>query len=65
MSFDIYTELLTKCFSNLDKYMDEKLSDILKVNALLKGIKTQEMELLASKVVISQQYPRDLAAACT
>ena len=44
--------------------MDEKFSDIQKVNALLKGIKIQDMELLASKAVISQQYPHDLAAAC-
>ena len=64
MSFERYTELLTKCFSTLDKDIDEKLSDIQKVNGLLKGIKTQDMELLASKAVISQRYPRDLAAAC-
>ena len=44
--------------------MDKKLSDIQKVNALLKGIKNQDMELSASKAVISQQYPRDLAATC-
>ena len=64
MLFERYTELLTKCLSTLDKYIDEKLSDIQKVNAQLKGIKTQDMELSASKAVISQQYPRDLAAAC-
>ena len=64
MSFERYTELLPKFFSNLDKDIDEKLSDIQKVNALLKGIKTQDMELSASKAVISQQYPHDLAADC-
>ena len=64
MSFERYTEILTKCFSTLDKDIDEKLSYIQKVNALLKGIKTQYIELLASKAVISQQYPHDLAAAC-
>ena len=64
MSFERYTELLTKSFSTLDKDIDEKLSDTQKVNALLKGIKTQDMELSASKAVISQQYPRNLAAAC-
>ena len=64
MSFKSYTELLTKCFSNLDKDIYERLLDIQKVNALLKGIKTQDMELSASKAVISQQYPRDLATAC-
>ena len=64
MSFERYTELLTKCFSTLDKDMDEKLPNIKKVNTLLKGIKTQDMELSASKAVIGQQYPHDLAAAC-
>ena len=64
MLFERYTELLTKCFSILDKDTDEKLSDIQKVNSLLKGIKNQDMELLASKSVISQQYPFDLAAGC-
>ena len=64
MSFEHYTDLLTKCLSALDKHIDEKLSDIQKVNALFKGIKTQDMELLASKAIISQQYPRDLDAAC-
>ena len=64
MLFESYTEIFTKCLSNLDKDIDEKLSDIQKVNALLKGIKTQDMELSALKAVISQQYPCDLAAAC-
>ena len=64
MSFERYTDLLTKFFSNLDKDTDENLSNIQKVNALLKGIKNQDMELSASKALISQQYPCDLAAAC-
>ena len=56
MSFERSTELLTKCFSTFDKDIDENLSDIQKVNALLKGIKTQDMELSASKFVISRLY---------
>ena len=64
MLFERYLELLIKCFLTLEKDIDEKLSDIKKVNALLKGIKTQDMELSASKAIFSQQYPRDLAAAC-
>ena len=64
MSFERYTELLTKCFSTLDKDIDEIFSDIQKEKSLLKGIKTQDMELSASKAVIIQQYPRDLATAC-
>ena len=65
MPFEHYTELLTKCFSTLDNVIDKKLSDIQKVNALLEGIKTQDMKLLASESVISQQYPSDLADDCT
>ena len=64
MSFEHYTEILIKCFSTLDKEIDKKLSYIQEVNALLKGIKTQDMELSASKAVIRQHYPRDLTAAC-
>ena len=45
MSFEHYTEILTKCFLTLDKDIDEKLSETQKVSALLKGIKTQDMEL--------------------
>ena len=45
MSFEPYTDLLTKCFSTLDKDIYEKLSDIQKVNSFLKGIKNQDMEL--------------------
>ena len=48
MSFEHYTELLTKCFSTLDKDIEENLLEIQKVHALLKGIKTRYMELLAS-----------------
>ena len=35
-----------------------------KVEKLLKMIKCQEGELLAAKVVIDQQYPRDVVGAC-
>ena len=45
MLFERYIEVLTKCFSTLDKDTDEKFSNIQKVNALLKGTKTQDMEL--------------------
>ena len=62
--FERYTEILTTCFSTLDKDIDKKLSDIQKVNSILKEIKTQNTELSASKAVISQQYPCDWAAAC-
>ena len=64
MLFKRYTDLLTKCLSTLYKDIDKKLSDIKHVNALLKGIKTQYMELPASTAVISQQYPHYLADAC-
>ena len=54
MLFERYTDLLTKCLSTLYKDIDKKLSDIQKVNALLKGIKTQDTELSTPKAVISQ-----------
>ncbi len=40
MSFEKYTELLTKCFTTLDKDPDERVSERQKVERLLKGINT-------------------------
>jgi hypothetical protein len=64
MSFEKYTELLTRCFTTLDKDPDERVSARQKVERLLKGIKTPDTELLACKAVISQNYRADLAGAC-
>ena len=39
-------------------------SDRQKVEKLLKAIRCQDAELLAAKVIIDQQYPRDFIGAC-
>ena len=64
MSFEKCTEVMTKCFNTLHKDPDQRYSDRQKVEKLLKAIKCQEGELLAAKVVIDQQYPRNFAGAC-
>ena len=64
MSFEKYTELLTKCFTTLDKDLDERVSARQKVERLLKGINTPDNELLACKAVISQNYRADFPGAC-
>jgi hypothetical protein len=64
MSFEKYTELLTKCFTTLDKDPDERVSARQKIERLLKGIKTPDTELLACKAVISQSYRADFPGAC-
>ena len=64
MSFEKYTELLTKCFTTLDKDPDEKVSERQKVERLLKGINTPDAELLACKAVISQNYRANFPGAC-
>ena len=64
MSFEKCTEVMTKCFNTLHKDPDQRYSDRQKVEKLLKSIKCQEGELLAAKVVIDQQYPRDFVGAC-
>ena len=64
MSFEKCTELMTKCFNTLHKDIDQRYSNRQKVEKLLKAIKCQDSELLAAKVVIDQQYPRDFIGAC-
>jgi len=64
MSFEKYTELLTKSFTTLDKDEDERLSERQKVEKLLKGISTPDAELTACKAVISQNYRTDFTGAC-
>ena len=64
MSFEKYTEFLTKAFTTLEKDEDERLSNHQKVEQLIKGINTGDAELQASKVVIMQNYPRDFIGAC-
>ena len=56
MSFEKVTEMMTKCFNMLHKDPDERYLDCQKVEKLLKSIKCQEGKLLATKVVIDQNY---------
>ena len=65
MSFEKYTEMVIKCFSTLDKDEDEKLSDQLKVNAIIKGIRFQDVQLVVATLYIAGQYPRDVIMVCT
>ena len=64
MSFEKYTELIIKRFSTLDKDEDEKLSDQQKVNAIINGIRVQDVKLIADTLYIAGQYPRDVTMAC-
>ena len=65
MSFERYSELLTKVFVSLDKDLDEALSNQQKIEKLLKGINTPDTELTASKAVIMLNYPYDFTRACS
>jgi hypothetical protein len=64
MSFERCTEVMTKCFNTLHKDPDQWFSDRQKVEKLLRAICCQDLELLAAKVVIDQQYPRNFVGAC-
>ena len=63
MSFEKCTEVMTKCFNTLHKDPNQCYLDRQKVEKLLKAIKCQDGELLAAKVVINQQFPRDFVGA--
>ena len=63
-SFEHYTEVLKKAFRTLQKEPDVALSGRQQVEALLAGIKTDNVELLSAKSVIQQNYPRDFSGAC-
>jgi hypothetical protein len=64
MSFERCTKIMTKCFNMLHKDPDQRYSDRQKVEKLLKAICCQDAELLAAKVVVDQQYPRNFIGAC-
>ena len=53
MSFEKYTEMVIKCFSTLDKDEGEKLSDQKKFNAIINGIRVQDVQLMAATSYIS------------
>lgn len=64
MSFERYSEELSKIYQTLDKDVDERLSDRQKVEHLLAGIRTEDAELRAAKTVIRSQHPNNFTDAC-
>ena len=53
MSFEKYTEMIIKYFFTLDRYEYENLSDQQKSNALINGIRFQEVQLMATTSYIA------------
>ena len=64
MSFECYSEQLQCIFQVLEKDLDEAYLQHQQVEALQKGIQTDDAELRSAKVIISSQYPRDFVGAC-
>ena len=64
MSFEKYTEMIIKLFSALDKDKDEKLSDQQKVNAIIIGIRVQDVQLMAATSCIAGKYFCDVTMLC-
>ena len=64
MSFEKYTEMIIKCFSTLEKDEDEKLSYQQKFNAIINGIRVQDVQLMDFSLYIAGQYPCDVTMAC-
>jgi hypothetical protein len=64
MSFERCTEIMTKCFNTLHKDPNQRYSDRQKVEKLLKAIRCTDLELLAAKAIIDQNFPRNFFGAC-
>ena len=47
-SFEKYTKMIIKCFSTLNKDEDEKLSNQQKVNAIINGIRVQDVQIMSA-----------------
>ena len=56
--------MIIKCFSTLEKDEDEKRPKQQKVNAIINGIRVQDVQLMAATSYIAGQYPRDVTMAC-
>ena len=56
--------MIIKCFSTLDKDEYEKLSDQKKFNAIINGIRIQDVQLMSYTSYIAGQYPRDVTMVC-
>jgi hypothetical protein len=64
LNFERATNIMTKCFNTLYKDEEERYTERRKVERLIASIRCEDAELIAAKVVIGQQYPRDFVAAC-
>ena len=64
LSFEKYTERLTKAFTTLGKDREEALTGRKQVEHLLKGIKTSDTELIASKAIMANRHCENFAEAC-
>ena len=64
MSFEHYSEQLQCIFQVLEKDPDKAYSQCHQVEALQKGIQTDDAELVSAKVIISSQYPHDFVGTC-
>jgi hypothetical protein len=64
LTFEKVMEILSKSFSILDKDPDERLSEHQKVEKLLSCIQTQDIEMVAQKLIIASQYQNDFSGAC-
>ena len=53
--FEKYTEMIIKCFSTLDKDEDEKLSNQQKVNAIINGIRIEDVQIMTATSYIAGQ----------
>jgi hypothetical protein len=55
---------MTNCFNTLHKDPDQRFSDHQKVEKFLKAIRCSDPELLATKAIIDQNFPRNFIGAC-
>jgi hypothetical protein len=55
---------MTKCFNTLHKDPDQRYSERLKVEKLLKAIRCTDPELIAAKVFVESQQGHNFIDAC-
>ena len=55
---------MTKCFNTLHKDIDQRYSNRQKVEKLVKAIQCDNVELMAAKSIIDNQYTLDFTGAC-
>ena len=65
MTFEKYSEILTRGFASLDEYPQQKKMARQKVEVLLNGIKTEDTGLISCKAIISHNHRSDFTGACS